>query len=1073
MNKKFTILTAAFALLMALSIPLTGWGQTKSEGDTHDFAQTLQAQLNNNASINPINIAEQSYPVKKVTVSYRYNKDITNAVTIEVTVGGTSWGTESVTNTGQNYATLDFEGTSTTGAIVVSFTNNTGSGTGHGTLWVNNVRLTEGSSGGGSTDPEIQIPAEELALANTANNSGSFNVTYTNDYECGYAEAHLFYDSECNNAFPTSGDDAWISLEEMDDPWNVINYSVLANTVSTERTVYMKVEALDNDNNDIEGVFTITQAGAPTVATPAFSPAAGAVAAGTTVSISCATSGATIYYTTNGDTPTTSSTVYSSAITVNDAMTIKAIAVKENYINSVVAVAAYTIIVPVTGYGIDFESELNTYSDWTFTNIARNTTTINAHGGTYYGRNANGNGNATTTASIKTANKVATPYILTCYVSKESTNTTTSKWYIQVSENGSTWTDVAETDAKDMSKGVWKEFTADLSAYTNVFVRVYYSGSAAFRTIDDLTLSTDVPAPAVAKPEFTPASGTEFGNNGLDVTITCETTNSTIYYTLDGSTPDNQSTLYSGAIHLTETTTVKAIAYVGTDASAVATATYTYVDPNGLGTRNNPYTVAQAKALMSGWSNGQKSSGNVYVSGIISEVTSYSSTYYSITYNISDDGGSTSFLKVYGGKGINGADFASDEDLYAGDQVIVKGELYKFNSSTDEINTNSILVLHAYSYTSGEVECHKVIEKYSGEGGYYLIATPVDDQEPTTSMTTGDFDLYRFNEASTKEWENWKDESNYHFNLYVGKGYLYANSASDNTVITVSGTPTTDYTTTLSKTSGAEFEGMNLVGNPLGVNAYIDRPFYIMNSTGTELVAATRDNIFPMEGVFVSASKYEEELEFSATAPNSGNTDLVVNVNAGNKMLDRAVVRFNAGGMLPKFQLNQNSTKVFIPQGSKDFAVVNSANEGEMPVSFKAENNGTYTLSVNAENVDMNYLHLIDNKTGADIDLLATPSYSFEAKTSDYASRFRLVFSANEGSNENGNETFAYYNGSEWVINNMGDATLQVVDVMGRVLSSETVSGNATLSTSNLSAGVYVMRLINGENAMTQKIVVR
>jgi hypothetical protein len=112
--------------------------------------------------------------------------------------------------------------------------------------------------------------------------------------------------------------------------------------------------------------------------------------------------------------------------------------------------------------------------------------------------------------------------------------------------------------------------------------------------------------------------------------------------------------------------------------------------------------------------------------------------------------------------------------------------------------------------------------------------------------------------------------------------------------------------------------------------------------------------------------------------------------------------------------------------------------------------------------------------TGADIDLLATPSYSFSAKTSDYASRFRLVFSANdENGASTGSATFAYYNGSEWVINNMGDATLQVVDVMGRVLSSETVSGNATLSTSNLSAGVYVMRLINGENVMTQKIVVR
>jgi hypothetical protein len=41
----------------------------------------------------------------------------------------------------------------------------------------------------------------------------------------------------------------------------------------------------------------------------------------------------------------------------------------------------------------------------------------------------------------------------------------------------------------------------------------------------------------------------------------------------------------------------------------------------------------------------------------------------------------------------------------------------------------------------------------------------------------------------------------------------------------------------------------------------------------------------------------------------------------------------------------------------------------------------------------LDYLHLIDNLTGADVDLLQMPEYTFTAKTTDYASRFRLVFS--------------------------------------------------------------------------------
>lgn len=73
-----------------------------------------------------------------------------------------------------------------------------------------------------------------------------------------------------------------------------------------------------------------------TVATPTIS------ISGTAATISCSTSGATIYYTTNGNTPTTSSTQYSSPITLSGACTIKAIAVKSGMNNSSVASQPYT-----------------------------------------------------------------------------------------------------------------------------------------------------------------------------------------------------------------------------------------------------------------------------------------------------------------------------------------------------------------------------------------------------------------------------------------------------------------------------------------------------------------------------------------------------------------------------------------------------------------------------------------------------------------------------------------------------------------------------------------------------------
>ena len=79
------------------------------------------------------------------------------------------------------------------------------------------------------------------------------------------------------------------------------------------------------------------------VATPIFSIESGAVNSGTSVTISCATDGAKIYYTTDSSDPTASSTEYTAAISVTAAVTLKAIAVKDGMNDSAVASVSYTI----------------------------------------------------------------------------------------------------------------------------------------------------------------------------------------------------------------------------------------------------------------------------------------------------------------------------------------------------------------------------------------------------------------------------------------------------------------------------------------------------------------------------------------------------------------------------------------------------------------------------------------------------------------------------------------------------------------------------------------------------------
>ena len=76
---------------------------------------------------------------------------------------------------------------------------------------------------------------------------------------------------------------------------------------------------------------------------PGFTPAGGEVEKDATVAISCATANATIYYTVDGSVPTVQSAVYTEPIVINEAMIIKAMAVRENYVNSEVATASFTI----------------------------------------------------------------------------------------------------------------------------------------------------------------------------------------------------------------------------------------------------------------------------------------------------------------------------------------------------------------------------------------------------------------------------------------------------------------------------------------------------------------------------------------------------------------------------------------------------------------------------------------------------------------------------------------------------------------------------------------------------------
>ena len=340
---------------------------------------------------------------------------------------------------------------------------------------------------------------------------------------------------------------------------------------------------------------------------------------------------------------------------------------------------------------------------------------------------------------------------------------------------------------------------------------------------------------------------------------------------------------------------------------------------------------------------------------------------------------------------------------------------------------------------------------------------------------------YDFYELVNTTWANYKDhEGNIDpgFSMVNGQGYLYA--CKNTTTLAFIGAYNTGSTMNFNLN-----KGWNLVGNPFSDMAFINRPFYKMNAEGTGIEAVSEywnHQIAVCTGVVVNAEN-AGNVTFSKTAPDHATTNnahiqlslaKTIATRSGsstNSTVDKAIVSFNEDSRLEKFYFGEQDANIYIPQNGKEYAIAYSEMQGEMPLNFMARKDGEYTLTIsaplNSQISPLTYLHLIDNLTGNDVDLLVNPIYSFYACTTDYASRFRLVFSPND----NENEDFAFISDGNIIVN--GTGTLQVIDLLGRQLYSHESNSAFRIPHSEFPAGVYVLRLINGDKMRTQKIVIR
>lgn len=233
--------------------------------------------------------------------------------------------------------------------------------------------------------------------------------------------------------------------------------------------------------------------GGSRTAAPTFEPKPGKVAPHPTVTISCATDGATIHYTTDGTDPDLDSPVYSTPISFNADTTIKACAVKLGLATSKISVGNYVIDIPAV-------------ADPVFSVPA-------------------GTVDPNTSLEITCATDGADIYYTT---------------------DG---TDPDETSTK---------YTAAIVINRSMTVKAVAT-KEDYKNSKTISRAYHVDIPTVATPTFSPAAGEV--DRGTEVTISCTTAGAVIHYTTDGTNPDATSPVYDGTpIEITAAMTIKAMA---------------------------------------------------------------------------------------------------------------------------------------------------------------------------------------------------------------------------------------------------------------------------------------------------------------------------------------------------------------------------------------------------------------------------------------------------------------------------------------------------------------------------------
>ena len=203
--------------------------------------------------------------------------------------------------------------------------------------------------------------------------------------------------------------------------------------------------------------------------------------------------------------------------------------------------------------------------------------------------------------------------------------------------------------------------------------------------------------------------------------------------------------------------------------------------------------------------------------------------------------------------------------------------------------------------------------------------------------------------------------------------------------------------------------------------------------------------------------------------------NLIVQNEIGER--DLAIVelgRPELGGVEKVENLQNSDFKLYTHMEDRNYSLLfTPVGTQRVPLFFKTPKDGNYTLNWNTHNGTCKKMLLIDNIAGTEYDMLTHDSYSFTGHATDYAARFYIVFELdNPIEIDIEDDDFAFFDGTQWVIN--GEGQLELFDVTGRILYSNTLNGaHNRVTFDRVAAGTYMLRLAkDSKHVKTQKIII-